>query len=366
MRSEVDYVGRLRRLRKGLVAAGLSGVTVVPGPNMRYFTGVNSLMLERPFMLLVPSEGDVHLVAPTLESGPYRGSPVPVNVHAWTDSEGPGRAITAAAKGAGMKGSWGFEGRVPFLYLDRLMKGAAAKAVDAEAVLQGLREIKDEAEVGLLKEAGAILSRAFEGFPGLIREGASELEVARAAADAIYEKGATKVDDMLVQSGAMAADPHHLPSPRKIARGESVVIDVGATYQGYYADVTRTFCIGASVEFERVYDKVLEAEEAGVEAAEAGVEVGTVDAAARDVLKGAGMGENFFHRTGHGLGLEVHEAPYIVEGGSEKLGANMCFTVEPGAYFRGKLGVRIEDDVLIEGRKGVAITDTPKDFGWWK
>ncbi|MDE1858018.1 MAG: aminopeptidase P family protein [Thaumarchaeota archaeon] len=366
MRTEVDYGRRLRKLRKGLLAAGLSGVTIVPGPNMRYFTGVDSLMLERPFMLLIPSEGDVHLVAPTLESGPYRDSPTPIKVHEWTDFEGPGRAISSAAKGAGVKGKWGFEGKVPFLYLDRLMKGAAAKAVEAEAVLQGLRETKDEAEVGFLKEAGAILSRAFEGFPGLIREGASELEVARAAADMIYEKGATKVDDMLVQSGAMAADPHHLPSPRKIARGESVVIDVGATYRGYYADVTRTFCIGPSAEFERVYARVLEAEEAAVAAAGAGVRVGSVDSAAREVLKEVGMGGNFFHRTGHGLGLEVHEAPYIIEGGTEKLGANMCFTVEPGAYFRGKLGVRIEDDVLIEGKKGVAITDTPKDLGWWK
>jgi len=160
------------------------------------------------------------LVAPTLESGPYRDSSVPIKVHAWTDSEGPGRAIIAAAKGAGIKGTWGFEGRVPFLYLDRLMKGAAAKMVDAEAVLQGLRETKDDAEVVVLEGSRRHLEQGrFEGFPGLIREGASELEVARAAADAIYEKGATKVDDMLVQSGAMAADPITCPLQGKNRAG---------------------------------------------------------------------------------------------------------------------------------------------------
>ena len=174
------------------------------------------------------------------------------------------------------------------------------------------------------------------------------------------------MDDMLVQSGPRAADPHGLPSPKKIGRGESIIIDVGSTFDGYYSDITRAFCIGESREMERVYDRVLEANVAGIGEAARGVRVGRVDAAARGVLKKAGLGKFFTHRTGHGLGLEIHEAPYIVENGKEKLDSNMCFTVEPGAYIRGKLGVRIEDDVLIDGKKGVPITDTPKEFGWWR
>ncbi|MDG6990480.1 MAG: M24 family metallopeptidase, partial [Nitrososphaerota archaeon] len=240
------------------------------------------------------------------------------------------------------------------------------KPVDGEHVLQKLREAKDDVEIGLLRKAGAILSDSFEEFPGLIKQGASEQEVARAATDLIFSHGATSVEDMLVQAGSNAADPHHLPSSSKLARGDSVVMDVGATCDGYYADVTRTFCIGQSSAVEKVYTKVLEAQEAAISAAGAGVKVGAVDFAARQVLTDAGLGKNFFHRTGHGLGLEIHEAPYIVDGGEEKLGPGMCFTVEPGAYFKGKLGVRIEDDLLIEGRKGVAITDAPKEFGWWK
>jgi Xaa-Pro dipeptidase len=366
MMSEEVYAKRVQKLKRGLAGAGLNGAVVVPGPNMRYYTGINSLLLERPFMMLVPAEGEVHLVAPALESGPYIGGSLKLKVHPWTDSEGWDGAIRKAVQGAGVKGAWGVEGRTPFLFLNRLLKRADPKFEDAEPILQGLREVKDEAEVRLLRKSSEILSRSFEEFPDLLKEGRSELDVAKGATDIIYAKGATKVDDVLVQSGPRAADPHGLPSTRKIGRGESIIIDIGAVYNGYYSDITRTYCIGSSAEVERVYEKVLEAETDGIAAARAGVLVGSVDGAARGVLARAGMGEYFIHRTGHGLGLEVHEAPYIIEGGKEKLGPNMCFTVEPGVYIRGKLGVRIEDDVLMEGRKGAAITDTPKEFGWWK
>lgn len=366
MTGRVVHKERMKKLLGRLDRDDLQGVVMVPGPNMLYFTGVSSLMLERPFMLLVPASGDAHLIVPTLESGPYRDSPFPINVHAWTDSDGPGDAISEAVGGAGLSGNWGVEGRVPFLYLNDLMKKAIPKLRSAEPLLQSLRETKDEAEVRLLKRSASMLSRAFEEVPELIKEGASEMELAKAFTDTIYTQGASKVDDVLVQTGSMASDPHHLPSARKIARGESIVIDVGSTYEGYYADITRTFCIGRSTDMERVYDKVLEAQESGIKRAAEGVRVGSVDAAARGVLKEAGLGQYFFHRTGHGLGLEIHEAPYILEGGKERLGPKMCFTIEPGAYIRGKLGVRIEDDVIIESRKGVRITDTPKEFGWWR
>jgi Xaa-Pro dipeptidase len=366
MNKETIYGRRLETLRKRLDKKGLRGGIIVPGPNMTYFTGVNSLLLERPFMLLVPVEGEPHLVAPAFETGPYAEGPVQMKIHSWTDSEGSGGAISKAAKGAGLRGKWGVEGRVPFLYLDRLMKEASPKFRNAESILQGMREVKDEAEMKLLKKAASILSSAFEEFPAIIKEGLSELEVAKAATDAIYAKGASHVDDMLVQSGPRAADPHGLPSERKIHSGEGIIIDVGATYEGYYSDITRAFCVGENPELERVYGKVLEANVAGIAKAAEGATAGDVDKAARGTLVRAGLAKFFTHRTGHGLGLEIHEAPYIVEGGKERLEKGMCFTVEPGAYIRGKLGVRIEDDVLIEGRKGVPITNTPKDYGWWK
>jgi Xaa-Pro dipeptidase len=360
------YRARASRLHERMVKEKLDGVVVVPGPNMRYLTGISSLLLERPFMLLVTAEDGAHLVAPALEAGPYKDSSMQMTIYPWTDSEGSAGAVKKAVAGANFGGNWGVEGRAPFLFLDKLNKAGSAKLSDAEPLLQGLREVKDEAEVKLLKRAARILSEAFEVFPGLVKEGMTELELARGATDVIYSKGATKVDAMLVQSGARAADPHSGPSSKKIKRGEGILFDVGATYGEYYADITRTITLGAASEVEKVYAKVLEAEESGIRAAAEGVEVGGVDGAARGVLTEAGMGKFFIHRTGHGLGLEVHEAPYIVEGGREKLRGNMCFTVEPGVYKRGDLGVRIEDNVLIEGKKGVATTDTPKEFGWWR
>jgi Xaa-Pro dipeptidase len=360
------YSKRIKTLKGELEEVGLRGAIIVPGPNMQYFTGVNSLLLERPFMLLVPAYGEPHLVSPAFEAGPYEAGSLPLEIHPWTDSQGSEGAIAKAVKGVGMKGKWGVEGRVPYLYLDMLMKQASPKLRSAEPILQGMREVKDEEEVKLLRKSASILSRAFQEFPGLLREGLTELEVAKAAVDTIYSKGATHVDDMLVQSGARAADPHGLPTSKKIERGDSIIMDVGATFEGYYSDITRAFCIGQSSEMEKVYHEVLLANASGIGAAARGVRVGEVDAAARGVLRKAGMGKYFTHRTGHGLGLEIHEAPYVVEGGREKLQPNMCFTVEPGVYIRGKLGVRIEDDVLIDGRRGLAITDTPKEFGWWK
>jgi Xaa-Pro aminopeptidase len=354
------------RLRRRLEQEGMDGVVVVPGPNMRYLTDVESFLLERPFMLLVPTGGGAHLVAPELESGPYRRSPLKITVHSWTDAQGPGGAIEAAARGAGFEGTWGVEGKAPFGYLEKLTEGRKTRLRGAEDILQGLREIKDDAEITLVRRSAAILSGSFQEFPDLIRDGMTEIELARAATDAIYEKGATKVDDMLVQSGWRAADPHSLPSSKKIRKGESIVVDVGTSYHGYYADVTRTFCLGAAKEFEKVYGVVLEGQREAIRAANAGVEVGVVDGAARRVIDKSGHGREFFHRTGHGLGLEIHEGPYIVTGGREILRNGMYFTVEPGVYLRGKLGVRIEDDVLISSGIGEEVTKGPKEYAWWR
>jgi Xaa-Pro aminopeptidase len=360
------FARRMTRLAKELRGAKLDGAVVVPGPNMRYLTGVESLLMERPFLLLVPARGTPNLVAPALEAGPYRRCAVELEIHHWTDSQGPAPAIADATDSVGLKGRWGVEGRAPFLFLHELERQSTVELEDAEPVLQGVRELKDDEEVVMLKRSARILSRAFDRFPDFICKGMTERELAKKAVDAIQEQGATGILDVLVQSGERAADPHSLASGRKVRRGESIVIDISSSYQGYYADITRTFCLGRSRKVEEVYARVLEAEKDAVLAAGDGVEVGAVDRAARHRLREAGLGEYFTHRTGHGLGLEVHEAPYIVEGGHERLANRMFFTVEPGAYLPGKLGVRIEDDVTIQGKRPVEITDPPKEFGWWQ
>jgi Xaa-Pro aminopeptidase len=358
------HASRVRRLARALDKAGLDGAILAPGPNMRYLTGVKSVMLERPFMMFVSHDGAVEMVAPYVESGPYKE--LGLSVHEWTDSQGPGKAIGEAASEAGMKGRWGVDGKTPFLYLDRLTKVAKPELVDGEPVLQGVREVKDSAEVALMKKSGRILSDAFGEFPGLMEVGMTEAELARKAADMIVSKGADMLEDLLVQSGPNTAHPHGLATGRKIRRNEGVIMDISSVYGGYVTDITRTFCLGRSDELERVYALVLDAQERAIRAGGEGVEVGRVDSAARGALRKAGLGENFTHRTGHGLGLEVHEAPYIVEGGREGLERNMFYTVEPGAYMPGRFGVRIEDDVQVTGKGVVSITDPPKEYGWWR
>jgi Xaa-Pro dipeptidase len=337
----------------------------VPGPNLLYYTGVSAHLYERPFLFFVQSDGGAHLLAPQLEAGPFRGS-IPMKVHAWTDNQGPSGAFKELLKGIDAKGTWGCEGRVPFGFLNHLLsKGLKVKP--AERVLQSIREVKEPEELELLKRSAAILSGSILKVPEALREGMTEKELSRFISEDALANGADEVEPT-VQSGARAADPHSVTSARKIGRGESVVADVVSSYAGYAADITRTFVLGSGGEVEKTYESVLAAQQKAIETARAGVATGRVDAAARDSLERDGLAKYFIHRTGHGLGLEVHEAPYIVAGGRERLRPGMVFTVEPGAYVPGKLGVRIEDDVSMSegGRAEVTTRKVPKEYGWWR
>jgi Xaa-Pro aminopeptidase len=356
---------RAGRLVKALRSAELAGAIIAPGPNLVYYTGVRAHLFERPFLLLIQSDGKAHLLAPKLEAGPFRDS-IPLTVHAWDDTQGPSGAVRELMAGVDAKGTWGCEGRVPFGFLNHLLsKGLKVKPGDE--VLQSIREVKEPGELQLLKRSATILSGSILKVPDVLRDGMTEKELSRFIFDDVMTSGADEVDPM-VQSGARAADPHSVTSSRKIGHGESVVVDVVSSYAGYAADITRTFVMGGDGEVEKVYRSVLSAQQKAIHSAKAGVATGKVDAAARDSLRKDGLAKYFIHRTGHGLGLEVHETPYIAAGGGELLRSGMVFTVEPGAYVPGRLGVRIEDDVTIsKGGDGEVITGkVPKEYGWWR
>jgi Xaa-Pro dipeptidase len=358
---------RIEKVRKRLAGADLEGVVLVPGANLRYLTGINSLLLERPFLLFIPGNGEVHLIAPTLESGPYLRSPLNIVVHSWDDSEGPSHAFGELVAKMRLGGKWGFEGRVPFGFIHELQKHAHPDLENAEPILQGVREIKEPAEILLLQRAATILSRAFTKIPDMLGNGLTELELARKISQTIYSNGGEFVDDVLVQSGEYSADPHHLPSTRKLRGNESIVVDTACTFAGYYADITRTFIIGKNREFENMYENVLASQEAAIKISSGGVAVGSIDDAARSYLKRCGLDRFFIHRTGHGLGLEVHEAPYIVSEGEEIVRERMVFTIEPGVYVTGKMGIRIEDNVAATEHGCKVLTKAlPKEFEWWK
>jgi len=237
----------------------------------------------------------------------------------------------------------------------------------ADPILQGIRAIKDQHEVRLLSLSANILSKTFLEIPSMLKAGMTEIELSQAISRQINVNGAESAPDVLVQSGPMAADGHHLPAGRRIKGKESVVVDATCTYGGYFADITRTFMLGKDSEFETLYETLLNAQIAAVKAARTGVTVGSVDSAARMYLRERDLDSYFIHRTGHGLGLEVHEQPYIIPDGSEILRPSMAFTVEPGVYMPGKTGLRIEDNLITGKKTSVVLTRSlPKDYGWWK
>ncbi len=357
---------RIDRLRDKISSRELEGVVLAPGPNIEYFTGVRSQMLERPFLLFVTREGEPHLVAPTLESGPYARSTVKIDLHSWDDASGPSGAFALLRRKIGLKGKWGCEGRVPYGYLVHIMR-EGTELVSADPLLQSIREVKDASELDLLRRAAKVLGKAFTEVPNMMKAGMSELDLAGELREEILALGGEAVDFCSVQAGVHGADPHWASSKSVISKGLGVVIDVGCTISGYNADITRTFIMGRNPEVEEAYGIVLQAQKNGIRAVGPGKTVGEIDEATRDYIEKKGLGKYFFHRTGHGLGLEIHEEPYIVSGGKKKLREGMVFTVEPGVYLAGRYGVRIEDDVVVTPSGCDVITKSvPKEFGWWK
>jgi len=361
-----DLKRRVERLGRELRAARLEGVIIAPGPNLAYYTGVRAQLLERPFLLVVKSDCDAHLLAPELETGPFRES-LPLTVHSWNDTEGPSKAYGELLRRIGTKGRWGCDGRVPFGFLDHLLS-SGLKAKPADDILQSIRAVKEPSELELIRKSAAILSGSVLRAPQALREGMTEKELARLVVEDALANGADEVNPCMVQSGPRAADPHSETSFKKIRRGETVVLDVVSTCEGYAADITRTFVLGGDGAVEKTYMSVLAAQQKAIDSAKAGVATGRIDAAARDSLKRDGLAKYFIHRTGHGLGLEVHESPFIVSGGRERIRSGMVFTAEPGVYIPGRLGVRIEDDIAIsnEGRSEVITGILPKEYGWWR
>jgi Xaa-Pro aminopeptidase len=241
---------------------------------------------------------------------------------------------------------------------------------DAEQVLAGpvLRELrirKSPDEIAALREAGAAIDRVQSRMGEWLRAGRTERDVGRDIADAIISEGHERVDFVIVASGPNSASPHHSGSDRVIQAGDPIVVDIGGTMpDGYCSDETRTYAVGTPpAEFVKAFDVLRRAQMAAVEHARAGAAVESVDAAARDVLTAAGLGDYFTHRTGHGIGLETHEEPYIVAGNTRVLETGMAFSIEPGFYLPGRFGARIEDIVVITDAGGAErLNLRPRDL----
>ncbi len=228
---------RISKLARQLNSSELAGVVICPGPNLTYYTGVRAQLLERPFLLFVGRDGALDLLLPKLEAGPFRGTGLDLAFHEWDDTEGPGRAFEELLSRI-QKGSWGCEGRVPFGFLDHLLR-RGMKVEPCDYILQSIRAIKEPSELEAVRRSAKILVGAYLKIPGWLREGMTERELSRLVVEDVLANGGESMEMCMVQSGPRAADPHSETSSKKIARGESIVVDAVSIYEGYAADITR-------------------------------------------------------------------------------------------------------------------------------
>lgn len=278
------------------------------------------------------------------------------------------KTITALAERAAKKGSGrvGFEAHdVSVELLDRMQNAApGAEFVSLERVVEQSRQVKDDGELELMRSACAISDRAFRHVLSAIEPGVTEREVARALEERFVEYGADGPGfETIVASGPAGAEPHHRPTDRRLSRGDFVTMDFGARYRGYHADMTRTVVVGEATEWQReLYDVVAEAQRAGREALIPGRELVDVYETARSVIRDAGHDEHFRHGLGHGIGLEVHEQPFIGHEATGTLSAGVPVTIEPGVYLPGQGGVRIEDTLVVRPEGPELLTTSTKEL----
>ena len=349
--------------------AGLAALLLTPGPDLRYLTGYDAHQLERLTCLAVPAAGSdggrPFLIVPRLELPAAQASgagDLGLELIPWDETDDP-YALVAKRLGP-TAGRVGLSDRMWALMVLAFRDALpGAEQVLASAALRDLRMRKNPAEVAALREAGEAIDRVHARVPGWLRAGRTERQVAADIADAILEEGHARVDFTIVASGPNAASPHHDVSDRVLQRGDAVVVDIGGTMpSGYCSDCTRTYVIGTPPpEFAAYYQVLKDAQHAACAAVRPGVTAEAVDAAARNPITAAGYGEYFVHRTGHGIGLEVHEDPYIVSGNTEPLRPGMAFSIEPGIY-PGPHGARIEDIVVCTEDGAERLNHTPREL----
>lgn len=346
--SEV-YARRLRRAADLTRDAGYDAIIVGTGPDFRYLTGSTAETFERLTALVITASGQARVVTARLELAALRESAIGelgLRIADWVDGDDP---YALALDGLGESARLAVSDSLPALHLIPFARRTSVAPDLATPVLRELRMIKDDAELEALRRAGEAIDRVHARMAEFLKPGRTEAEVAADIDTAIRTEGHTHAEFIIVGSGPNGADPHHEHSDRVIAEDDVVVIDIGGPVEpGYNSDSTRTYCFGPPrADVAEAYAVLERAQAAAVAAVRPGVSAESVDAAARDILVDAGLGDRFIHRTGHGIGLSVHEEPYIVAGNADVLREGMAFSVEPGVYFDGDWGARIEDIVIV-------------------
>ncbi len=357
---------RLDRARAAASAADTDALLIAPGSDLRYLLGQAGGSFERLTTLVVPAEGTPALVVPKLEAPGYADVPADelgIELLTWVDGDDPYKLV---ADRLGKPGRVAVSDFTPALHVLALRSALGeAEQTLAGPVVRELRMRKDATEIAALRQAGAAIDRVHARVHEWLRPGRTEAEVGADIAAAIVEEGHVTAEFVIVGSGPNGASPHHDVSERVIERGDVVVVDIGGPIaEGYNSDSTRTYAVGAprDADVAETYAVLQRAQQASVESVRPGVTAESVDAAARDIIAAAGFGEFFIHRTGHGIGLDVHEEPYIIAGNTLPLEPGMAFSVEPGIYQPGRWGARIEDIVVVTETGVEALNSRPHDL----
>ncbi|HYC07148.1 MAG TPA: Xaa-Pro peptidase family protein [Candidatus Binatia bacterium] len=365
------------RYRERLAAAGriverreLAALLVGVGPDLRHLTGYDAMPLERLTMLVLPARGRPTLIAPRLEGTPARGCPAAtgglVAVRTWEETESPHALVAELVRESAALGSpaellgvavsdtlWASH----VLRLQEMLPGSFELG---STVTRELRIVKDAEEIELLRLAAHAADRVVDAIAAGRLVGRTEAEVSREVRDRLVAEGHDRAEFAIVASGPNSSSPHHEASDRVIGPGEPIVLDIGGTIEGYGSDITRMVWVtgpegrGPSDEYRRAFEVLHRAQATATAAVRPGVTAEAIDAAARQVISAAGFGERFIHRTGHGIGLEAHEDPYIVTGDREALRSGMAFSIEPGIYVDGAWGMRLED-IVVCGPTGADV-----------
>ncbi|MFR9728812.1 M24 family metallopeptidase [Saccharopolyspora sp. MS10] len=362
---------RLGRAAEAAATADLDALLITPGSDLRYLLGARGESFERLSALVLPAAGRPGapvLVLPKLEAPGYADVPAQelgVEIITWVDGEDPHALVADLLKRGGAPSRLAVADVMPALHALPLRGVTGAEQVLAGPVLRELRMRKDAAEIEQLRAAGAAIDRVHARMAEFLRAGRTEAEVGADIAAAIVEEGHAEAEFVIVGSAANGASPHHDVSGRVIEAGDVVVVDIGGPLpSGYNSDSTRTYAVGepAQADVAETYAVLQAAQAAAVRAVRPGATAESIDAAAREPIAAAGFGERFIHRTGHGIGLDVHEEPYIIGGNDLVLEAGMAFSVEPGIYHPGRWGARIEDIVIVTDDGVLSVNERPRDL----
>jgi Xaa-Pro dipeptidase len=350
---------RLKALQLAMDPHGYDLVVVGPTANMRYLTGYRAMAVERITVLLVTRDA-VAVVIPDFDAGEFRDTTGLEVVFEWSDKHGPSEAISQAFRWLGLSGktvSAAVDDELRFDFFTRLRGYLADQPRRASELLGPLRLSKTAAEQECIHRAGELVSYGIDIALERARPGMTELELKRAIEDALWDEGAESVDFVLVQAGANSAVGHHNANETLLRQEEAVLIDIAARVDGYFADITQQVFLGTPPpEYVRIYEIVATAQEQGVRAAIPGASAADVDRAATAVIEAAGFGESTGPRTGHGIGLDIHEPPSVVDGDGTELVPGTVITVEPGVYISGRFGIRIEDTVIVTDGDAQRVT----------